>query len=192
MCYPWPQIPDPLVKGKHRLIPPSGMAAGIYARTDESRGVWKAPAGQSAVIKASVLAHDVTAAEQELLNPTGINCLRRLGANILIYGARTLSGSTDASIYVPVERLRLFLSESLRNGLHWVVFEPNDEPLWSRIRLICAALRPRLPPRKSCNRNPWPLIFCSGVRHGIRLLQKLVTVMWIGWWNPAPATGIPI
>jgi len=118
--------------------------AGVYARTDAERGVWKAPAGTDAVLRGvQALEYRLTDPENGVLNPMGINCLRSLPTfGRVAWGARTLVGA-DAQAnewkYVPVRRLALFMEESLYRGLQWVVFEPNDEPLWASIRLNVGA-----------------------------------------------------
>ena len=142
--YPRVQIPDPLNQFRLRSVGASGTVAGLFARTDEARGVWKAPAGTDASLQ-NVAAFDytLTDAENGALNPLAINCLRNfpIYGNIC-WGARTLDGSDAAASeykYVPVRRLALFIEESLFRGLKWVVFEPNDEPLWAQIRLNVGA-----------------------------------------------------
>jgi phage tail sheath protein FI len=138
----WPRIrlPDPLNGGKLRSFAPSGIVAGVYAATDASRGVWKAPAGIGATLNGvQGLTYSMSDQENGLLNPVGMNCMRALPVyGRVLWGARTLQGA-DAQAsqwkYVPVRRLALFLEESLYRGLKWVVFEPNDAPLWAAIRL---------------------------------------------------------
>jgi uncharacterized protein len=128
---------------------PSGAIAGIMARTDTNRGVWKAPAGLEATISgAEELTVRLTDDENGLLNPIGVNCLRTF-PNIgrVVWGARTLRGGdqlADDYKYVPVRRLALFIEESLYRGTQWVVFAPNDEPLWAQIRLNVGAFMQRL------------------------------------------------
>jgi phage tail sheath protein FI len=123
---------------------PAGMIAGIMARTDTSRGVWKAPAGVDAALSGALgLEVPLNDLENGQLNPIGVNCLRTfpITGNV-VWGARTMRGADllgDDYKYVPVRRLALFLEESLYRGLQWVVFEPNDEPLWSQIRLNVGA-----------------------------------------------------
>jgi phage tail sheath protein FI len=117
--------------------------AGIYARTDGTRGVWKAPAGTDAVIRGADLATVITDGDNGGLNPFGINALRNFPIfGSIVWGARTLDGA-DAKAsewkYVPVRRTALFIEESLFQALKWVVFEPNDEPLWAQIRLNVGA-----------------------------------------------------
>jgi hypothetical protein len=142
--FPWVNAPDPLTEGRTRLFPPCGMVAGIYARTDSQRGVWKAPAGTEASLTGiTSLATSLTDGEQGFLNPKGINVLRNFPVyGPVVWGARTLAGNDDRGSewkYIPVRRLALFLEESLYRGTQWVVFEPNDEPLWAQIRLNVGA-----------------------------------------------------
>jgi len=121
-----------------------GAMAGIMARTDAQRGVWKAPAGiDAAIMGIQGLSINLTDAENGILNPLGINCLRSFPVyGRIVWGARTLRGAdrlADEYKYLPVRRLALFLEESLFRGTKWVVFEPNDEPLWAKIRLNLGA-----------------------------------------------------
>ena len=130
---------DPSHGGAVSEIPCSGAGAGVIARNDTERGVWKAPAGTSAAINgAPGLATPVTPGVLEVLNPLGINCLRTTnGGSTVVWGARTLRGAdafADEYRYVSVRRLALFLEESLVRGLAWVAFEPNGEQLWAAIR----------------------------------------------------------
>lgn len=138
--YPRVVASDPLKPGSTRAFPPCGFVAGLYARTDARRGVWKAPAGTEAGITGAVgLELTMSDAENGSLNPLGINCLRTLPVyGNVVWGSRTLDGNDARASewkYVPVRRLALFLEESLYRGTQWVVFEPNDEPLWAQIRL---------------------------------------------------------
>ncbi|PSJ43364.1 phage tail sheath family protein [Allosphingosinicella deserti] len=135
---------DPLRDGQTDLFVPCGAIAGIMARTDSTRGVWKAPAGLDAAINGiQGLAVKLNDAENGMLNPLGINCLRAFPTNgRVVWGARTLRGADqlgDEYKYVSVRRTALFIEESLYRGTQWVVFEPNDEPLWSQIRLNVGA-----------------------------------------------------
>jgi phage tail sheath protein FI len=136
--------PDPLQNNQTRGFVPCGAVAGVFARTDADRGVWKAPAGIQAVF-ANVpdLSVKLTDPENGELNQLGINCLRAFPvAGQVVWGARTLRGADqleDQNKYIPVRRTTLFLEESLVRGLQWAVFEPNDEPLWSAIRLNVGA-----------------------------------------------------
>ncbi len=123
---------------------PGGGVAGVFARTDAQRGVWKAPAGLEAGIRGiRGLAISLTDAENGELNPKGLNCLRVIpAAGPVVWGARTLQGNDQLASqwkYVPIRRLALFIEESLYRGTQWVVFEPNDAPLWSQIRLSVGA-----------------------------------------------------
>jgi phage tail sheath protein FI len=141
--FPRVKANDPLL-GQTSSFVPSGMVAGVMARTDVTRGVWKAPAGVDAALNgAQGLTVTLTDLENGLLNPIGINCLRTFPIiGTVIWGARTLRGADllgDEYKYVSVRRLALFLEESLFRGLQWVVFEPNDEPLWAQIRLNVGA-----------------------------------------------------
>ncbi|HLJ33077.1 MAG TPA: phage tail sheath C-terminal domain-containing protein [Ktedonobacteraceae bacterium] len=138
--YPWVQAPDPLNNGRLTSYPSSGMIAGLYASTDSSRGVWKAPAGTNAnLVGVQGLDYLLTDGENGSLNPLGVNCLRIFPVyGAVSWGSRTVSGADALASeykYVPVRRTALYIEESLRRGLQWVVFEPNDEPLWAQIRL---------------------------------------------------------
>jgi len=121
-----------------------GAVAGVFARTDTQRGVWKAPAGLDAtLVGAPALSVPLTDAENGELNPLGINCLRAFPAvGRVVWGSRTLRGAdqlADEYKYVPVRRTALYIEESLYRGLKWVVFEPNSETLWGQIRLNVGA-----------------------------------------------------
>lgn len=132
--FPWLHMQDPL-KPRGRLVaPPSGHIAGIYAETDARRGVHKAPA--NVAIRAALDAsRPISRHDQEGLNPEGVNCIRSFpgGRGLVVWGARTLSADADTR-YVPVRRLALMLKESIQQGTQWVVFEPNDYPLWAALR----------------------------------------------------------
>ena len=147
--YPPVLAPDPLQDGAIKKYPPCGFVAGVFARTDATRGVWKAPAGSEASINgAAGLTITMSDAENGQLNPRGINCLRTLPVyGNVVWGSRTLHGDNDRASewkYIPVRRLALFLEESLYRGTQWVVFEPNDEPLWAQIRLNIGAFMQNL------------------------------------------------
>ena len=140
---------DPLREGQLDTFVPCGILAGVMARTDTQRGVWKAPAGIDAALNGIVgLQANLSDDENGMLNPLGINCLRNFPVyGRVVWGARTLRGAdqlADEYKYVPVRRLLLFLQESLYRGTQWVVFEPNDEPLWSQIRLNLGAFMQNL------------------------------------------------
>ena len=142
--FPWVEAPDPLVGNRPALFPPCGFVAGIYAATDASRGVWKAPAGiQAGITGASGLQYNLTDLENGDLNIQAINCLREFKVyGDVVWGARTLQGNDQAGSewkYIPIRRLALFLESSLYEGTKWVVFEPNDAPLWGQIRLNVGA-----------------------------------------------------
>lgn len=142
--FPRTRIPDPLNDNRLRSLGASGTIAGLYARTDTQRGVWKAPAGVDARLRnVASLDYSLTDQQNGALNPIGVNCLRTFPVySNICWGARTLDGADVLASdwkYVPVRRLTLFLEESLFRGTKWVVFEPNDEPLWSQIRLNVGA-----------------------------------------------------
>jgi phage tail sheath protein FI len=139
LYYPWIQIADPVGPGKNprRYVPPSGFIAGLFARIDNSRGVWKAPAGTEANVFGGIgLEYGVTDAEQDILNPIGVNCIRQFPASgMVVWGARTLAAQADPEYrYVPVRRYTNYLKQSIYNGTQWAVFEPNDFPLWDALR----------------------------------------------------------
>ncbi|HEX9616446.1 MAG TPA: phage tail sheath C-terminal domain-containing protein [Anaerolineales bacterium] len=135
---------DPLQGNRLEPFAPCGLIAGVMARTDDQRGVWKAPAGAGAGLN-GVQGLEVNLSDREngALNPLGINCIRSfLPRGPVVWGARTLRGADrweDEYKYVPVRRLALFIEESLYRGTQWVVFEPNGEPLWAQIRLHVSA-----------------------------------------------------
>ncbi len=141
--FPRLEMPDPLNSFRPREVGASGTVAGIYARTDATRGVWKAPAGIEASLRGVTLKTKLTDLENGGLNPLGINVLRNFPVyGNVVWGARTLEGADQQASewkYVPVRRLASYLEESLYQGLKWVVFEPNDEPLWAQIRLNVGA-----------------------------------------------------
>ena len=144
LFFPRLRQPDPKRDGQLDTFAASGAMAGLMARTDTNRGVWKAPAGVDASIAgAQGLSVGLTNEENGQLNPLGINCLRTFPIiGTVGWGARTLRGAdllADEYKYIPVRRTALYLEESLYRGLQWVVFEPNDEPLWAQIRLNAGA-----------------------------------------------------
>ncbi|MGK9169302.1 phage tail sheath subtilisin-like domain-containing protein [Inquilinus limosus] len=144
LFFPFLRAPDPEKKGQIAPFAPCGAVAGIFARTDAARGVWKAPAGLEATISgASGLTVKLTDGENGQLNPLAINCLRSFpNFGTVVWGSRTLDGADQLASewkYIPVRRLALFIEESLYRGTQWVVFEPNDEPLWAQIRLNLGA-----------------------------------------------------
>ena len=144
LYFPRLRVPDPLMGGVVRTFAAAGALAGIYARTDAQRGVWKAPAGTAAtVVGATGLSYTLNDGQNGTLNPLAINCLRTFPViGTVSWGARTGNGAdilADEYKYIPVRRLALFLEESLYRGTQWAVFEPNDEPLWAQIRLNLGA-----------------------------------------------------
>ncbi len=147
--FPAVKIADPLDQFRARSMAPSGTLAGVYSRTDAERGVWKAPAGTDATLKGvAQIVLPLSDLENGRINPLGVNALRTFAAyGNIAWGARTLKGAdaqADEYKYIPVRRLALFLEESLYRGTQWVVFEPNDEPLWAQIRLNLGAFMQNL------------------------------------------------
>lgn len=139
LYWPWLEVPDPYTSLPRatRFAPPSGFIAGLYAKTDNERGVHKAPAGTAGGLAGAVgLAQSISDAEQDLLNPVGINAIRQFAdAGIVCWGTRTLSVDTQPEyMYVPIRRLAIMLRKSLYAGTQWAVFEPYDEPLWASLR----------------------------------------------------------
>lgn len=134
LYYPWLQVPNPRSAGKPISIPPCGHMMGLWCRTDETRGIHKAPANE---IPRGVtgLAYDTNFREQEFLNPKGINCIRKFrNRGTLVWGARTLAQLDDTDWrYVSVRRLMCYIAKSIEEGTQWAVFEPNDEDLWARV-----------------------------------------------------------
>lgn len=132
LYHPWLQVFDPLDK-KNMAVPPSGSMLGIYARSDNTRGVHKAPANE--VVRACVgLDCDFNKGEQDILNPKGVNLIRSFpGMGIRVWGARTAT-SDGSWKYINVRRLFIFIEESIKANTNWAVFEPNDETLWVRVK----------------------------------------------------------
>jgi hypothetical protein len=132
LYWPWIKVFDPL-SGQAKFVPPSGHTAGIWARNDDTRGVHKAPANE--VVRGAIsLALNLTKGEHDQLNPNGINCIRAFpGRGIRIWGARTIS-SDPSWRYLNVRRLFNYIEESIFEGTQWVVFEPNDQRLWGRVK----------------------------------------------------------
>ncbi len=133
--YPWIKVSNPAATNGDTeiVVPPSGHMAGIWARTDETRGVWKAPANE--VVRGALdVENNITKGEQGLLNPLGINCIRPFGTRgIRVWGARTLSSNTDWT-YINVRRLFNMIETAIMNGTQYAVFEPNDMTLWEGLK----------------------------------------------------------
>jgi uncharacterized protein len=149
LFFPRLLYPNPLHNNQIETFVPCGAIAGVFARTDSARGVWKAPAGIDASVNGiSQLTVPLTDAENGQLNQLGINCIRTFPiAGSVVWGARTLRGAdqlADEYKYIPVRRTALYIESSLYQGLQWAVFEPNDEPLWSSIRLNVGAFMQNL------------------------------------------------
>lgn len=134
--YPWGKIADPLGRNSKSLkvCPPSGHIMGIYARTDTSRGVYKAPAGEDCTVRGFAdLETTLTLGEVDILNPLGINCIiAKPNRGIIVWGARSLASDT-AKRYVSDVRYDLMVRKSLYEGTQWAIFEPNDESLWDKV-----------------------------------------------------------
>ena len=136
MYHPWIQVFD-RASNKPDFIPPSGAIMGIYARTDATRGVHKAPANET--VFATGLSVNYNATEQSILNPAGINLIRALtGQGIRVWGARTASSNSSFK-YVNVRRLFIFVEETIKASTNWVVFEPNDTTLWTRVQMTISS-----------------------------------------------------
>ena len=138
--YPRVKAPDPLHENRTDTFAPAGAIAGVIARTDASRGIWKAPAGVDATLRGiDALDYTLTDEQTDRLHPRGVNCLRQFpNVGRVVWGARTLLGDDQRRSewkYLPVRRTALYIEESLVRGTQWTVFEPNDEPLWAEIRL---------------------------------------------------------
>ncbi len=134
---PWILMLDPTGASAEPIpVPPSGFVAGLYSKTDAQRGVWKAPAGTAVSLGGSVgLTVNFSDVQQGNLNPININVIRQFAASgIVIWGARTISSDPEWK-YIPVRRMAIFLRVSIYRGIQWAVFEPNDESLWSQLRL---------------------------------------------------------
>jgi uncharacterized protein len=142
--FPRLKMPDPLKENRTTEFAPCGVIAGIFARTDSQRGIWKAPAGtEASILGVRELSYKMTDLENGQLNPLGLNCIRQFQVyGNVAWGSRTLAGADQLASewkYIPVRRLALFLEETLYRNTQWVVFEPNDEPLWAQIRLNIGA-----------------------------------------------------
>jgi uncharacterized protein len=140
LYYPRVQMLNALHANRPDFFAPCGAVAGVIAKTDAERGVWKSPAGLEATLRGVVgLERNLTDREHGPLNQLGVNCLRMFpNTGAVVWGARTIAGADGNGSewkYLPVRRLALFIEESIDRGTKWVVFEPNDEPLWANIRL---------------------------------------------------------
>jgi len=135
LYYPWLEVPNPRNASHPILVPPCGQMMGVWERTDETAGVQKPPVNE--VLEGLIgLAYDVNFQEQELLNPLGINCIRKFsGRGIRVWGARTLVEPDETKWrYISVPRLVNYIEKAVQQGTQWVVFEPNGEDLWSQVR----------------------------------------------------------
>ena len=144
LYYPWVDMANPLYNEdtnptapRNVAVAPSAIAAGMWAKIDGKRGVWKAPAGvETQLLGASGLQYNIEDGEQDQLNPLGVNCIRKLpGFGSVIWGSRTLATKAAPEWrYVPIRRTAIFIEQSIYNGIQWAVFEPNDHPLWGALR----------------------------------------------------------
>jgi hypothetical protein len=145
--FPWVEVSDPAGVGRDPVlvVPPSGFVAGIYSRTDARRGVWKAPAGLDATLLGiRKIEHKLLDAHQDVLNPRGINALRvQPAAGAVVWGSRTLRPDSEWR-YIPVRRTAIFLRKSIYNSIQWAVFEPNDQNLWSSLRVTISSFMEQL------------------------------------------------
>ncbi len=144
MGWYWPhlRVGDPIGQGLNptRVIPPAGFVAGMCARTDRLRGVWKAPAGVETTLSSITgVQHELLDGHQDDLNPIGVNVIRSIpGAGVVVWGSRTTVPSSEWR-YVPVRRTAMFLRKSIYNGIQWAVFEPNNADLWRALRSTVGA-----------------------------------------------------
>lgn len=144
LYYPWTKVANRYYDAEKRpgmpttvLVAPSGFAAGMWAKIDSRRGVWKAPAGvETSLLGVADLQYKVEDIEQDSLNPYGVNCLRKMpGYGSVIWGTRTLATKADPEWrYIPVRRTAILIEQSIYNGIQWAVFEPNNHNLWASLR----------------------------------------------------------
>ena len=143
LYYPWVGVSNPVYHPDRNPsvsstinIAPSAIAAGMWAKFDAERGVWKAPAGVRAQLNGvSSLKFQVGNLEQDKLNPLGVNCIRKMpNFGLVFWGARTLAATDPEWRYIPVRRTAIFIEQSIYEGIQWTVFEPNDHRLWSALR----------------------------------------------------------
>ena len=157
--YPWIKVFDPgtQLQGASDgalAVPPSGHLAGIYARVDTERGVFKSPANE--VVRGALdVTHALSRNDQDGLNPKGVNAIRLLNDNILVWGARTVGGDANQDLrYISVRRTLLFLRESIDQGTQWAVFEPNTPALWAKISRNVTAFLTTSGGRARCSAAP--------------------------------------
>jgi phage tail sheath protein FI len=192
--------PNPLRNDQKERFVPCGAVAGVVARTDATRGVWKAPAGLEAMLTGvPELSVSLTDAENGELNPLGLNCLRTMApAGRVVWGARTLQGDDRFASewkYIPVRRTALFIEETLYRNLRWVVFEPNDEPLWAQIRLNVGAFMQDLF-RQGAFQGQSPrdayFVKCSRETTTQSDINRGVVNIWVGFAPLKPAEFVVI
>jgi phage tail sheath protein FI len=198
--FPRLRLPNPLRDNQLETFVPSGAIAGLIARTDATRGVWKAPAGIDASLSGvRELSYRLTDGENGRLNPLGLNCLRTITPfGHISWGGRTLAGDDrNASEwkYIPVRRTALFIEESLYRGLHWVVFEPNGEALWQQIRLNVGTFMQGLF-RQDAFQGTTPreafLVKCDRETNPQNLIDQGIVTVYVGFAPLKPAEFVII
>ena len=200
LYFPRLRMPDPLQENRLATFAPCGAVAGIIARTDAQRGVWKAPAGIDASFSGvREFTYRLTDGENGRLNPLGVNCFRTFSAyGNIVWGARTLAGDDRLASewkYVPVRRTALYIEESLYRGLHWAVFEPNDEGLWGQIRLNVGAFMHNLF-RQGAFQGITPrdayLVKCDRETNPQNLIDQGIVTVLVGFAPLKPAEFVVI
>lgn len=198
--FPRLRMPDQLQENRLEEFVPCGAVAGLIARTDTNRGVWKAPAGiEASLTGVREFSYRLTDQENGRLNPLGLNCLRTITPyGNIVWGARTLAGDDRIASewkYIPVRRTALYIEESLFRGLHWVVFEPNDESLWAQIRLNVGAFMQNMfrqgafqgdTPRKAY------LVKCDAETNPQNLIDQGIVTVLVGFAPLKPAEFVII
>ena len=198
--FPHIRTVNPLRDNRIETFAPGGAIAGLVARTDANRGVWKAPAGIDASLSGvRELSYRLTDQENGRLNPLGLNCLRTMVPyGHIVWGARTLAGDDRIASewkYIPVRRTALYIEETLYRGLHWVVFEPNDEPLWAQIRLNVGAFMHGLF-RKGAFQGTTPrqayLVKCDSETNPQDLVDQGIVTVLVGFASLKPAEFVMV
>ncbi|MEX2228429.1 MAG: phage tail sheath C-terminal domain-containing protein [Dehalococcoidia bacterium] len=198
--FPRVKMADPLRDNQIGVFPPCGVVAGLYARTDGRRGVWKAPAGTEATMSGvRALQFPVTDGDSGRLNPLGVNCLRTFPViGSVVWGARTLAGADALASewkYVPIRRLALNIEESLYRGIQWAVFEPNDEPLWAQLRLNVGTFMQNLF-RQGAFEGATPkdayFVKCDGETTTASDRDRGIVNVWVGFAPLKPAEFVVI
>jgi phage tail sheath protein FI len=200
LYFPRVREADILRKNQIDTFIPSGIIAGIISKTDASRGVWKSPAGIDAALNGvQGLQVNLNDSENGQLNPLGVNCIRTFPVSgRVLWGARTMRGAdqqADEYKYLAVRRTALFLEESLYRGTQWVVFEPNDEPLWAQIRLNTGAFMHDLFVQGAFQgTNPRDAYFvkCDKETTTQNDIDKGIVNIWVGFAPLKPAEFVVI